>query len=195
MCSQTIKFDENSRIITMGNPILHGNAEEIPKSEFDSLWVQKLVEYLRAAMAPTHASGIAAPQVGVNKRLIIFGYEMLKNYPYEQPVPFTVLINPEYHGIDAEDEIEVWEHCLSIPNMRGKTTRFNKIKYSGYQQDGTFIEREACGIHSILVQHEIDHLNGILFNTKVREAKNFGFIDEFERANVPLAIRYIKNGQ
>jgi hypothetical protein len=77
--------------------------------------------------------------------------------------------------------------------MRGKTIRYNRIKYSGYQQDGTFIEREATGVHSILVQHEIDHLDGILFNQKILDNSYFGFIEEFERANIPLGMRSLRN--
>jgi peptide deformylase len=180
-------------IIKMGNPILHSKAQEIAVEEFGSKEIQDLVEDLKMAMTPTHASGIAAPQIGVNKRLIIFGYDKLKNYPEEPPVPFTVLINPKYTIIDSDDKVEVWEHCLSIPKMRGKTIRYNRIKYSGYQQDGAFIEREAAGIHSILVQHEIDHLDGILFNQKILDNSCFGFIEEFERANILLGMKPFRN--
>lgn len=183
--------DSKQRIITMGNPILHDVAKEIPPNEFNSSEIQKLVDSLRIVMAPTHASGIAVPQIGVSKRLVIFGYDKLKNYPDEPAVPFTILINPKYTPIDTEDKIEVWEHCLSIPGMRGKTIRYNKIVYSGYQQDGSLLTREASGIHSILVQHEIDHLDGILFHTKVQESKCFGFIQEFELCGIPLGIKCV----
>ena len=185
-------LDTEQRIITMGNPVLHDVAKEIPPHEFNSAETQKLVDDLKRAMAPTHASGIAAPQIGVNKRLIIFGYGKLKNYPSEPPVPFTVLINPKYSAPDPEDKVEVWEHCLSVPGMRGKTVRYNRIVYSGYQQDGSLVTREATGIHSVLVQHEIDHLDGVLFNTKVKESKYFGFIREFECCGVPLSMKRLE---
>ncbi len=130
-----------------------------------------MVDNLISALAATPGIGIAAPQIGVSKRVIIFGYESLKNYPKEPPVPFTALLNPEYSVIDTEDKIEVWEHCLSIPTMRGKTVRYNNIRYSGYQQDGTLITRNATGIHAVLIQHEIDHLEGRLFFERLSPAK------------------------
>jgi peptide deformylase len=175
-------------ILTMGNPLLYKRAETVPMDQLGSIDTMRVIQDMEDTVKTTLGSGIAAPQIGVSKRIIVFGYDKVKNYPQVEPVPHTILINPEFVAIEPEDKLLIWEHCLSIPKMRGKTLRFNKIRYWGYTPDGDKIERLATGVHAILVQHEIDHLNGVLFNQRVVESNYFGFIKEFEAANIPLEM-------
>jgi peptide deformylase len=128
-------------------------------------------------MIEKNGVGIAAPQIGVYVRVIMFGFEHNDRYPDKDAVPFTILINPSYEPLSDEKE-EEWEGCLSIPGLRGLVSRFKKIKYSGYDPQGHFIEREAEGFHARVVQHECDHINGFLYPQRMNNMKHFGFEEE-----------------
>jgi peptide deformylase len=123
--------------------------------------------------------GIAAPQIGVNKRMVIFGFESSARYPNEKPVPFTVLINPVIEYL-SDETADGWEGCLSVPGLRGLVPRFRHIRYSGFDLEGNAFTREADGFHARIVQHECDHLDGILFPQRIKDMRFFGFEDELK---------------
>lgn len=164
-------------LIRMGNPLLYERAEEVT-NELSHDHLQNIVNDMLDTMNAANGVGIAAPQIGINKRIIIFGFEKSKRYPHAEPVPITVLINPEIE-ILTDERVFDWEGCLSVPGLRGVVPRYTKIKYSGYdfvnKQDLT---REVSGFHAIVVQHEMDHINGVLFPHRVDDMKQFGFEGE-----------------
>lgn len=123
--------------------------------------------------------GIAAPQIGCNKRVIMFGFEKSQRYPKEKPVPFTILINPVLK-ILSTDMNDGWEGCLSVPGLRGLVSRYNKIAYCGFDPQGKRIEGIAQGFHARIIQHECDHLDGILFPQRLQDLRFFGFEDELQ---------------
>ncbi len=125
-------------------------------------------------MAAMSGAGLAAPQIGVAKRVAIFGFEANPRYPDAKPVPKTVLINPSIEPIGDETE-EGWEGCLSVPGLRGLVTRHAAIRYSGYDQFGQQIDRTVSGFHARVVQHECDHLDGILFPMRLPDIRLMGF--------------------
>jgi peptide deformylase len=121
----------------------------------------------------TSCAGIAAPQIGVPLRVVIFGLTHNPRYPDSEPVPHTVLINPkiELLGDDTEDG---WEGCLSVPGMRGLVPRFTKLRYTGFDENANGIDRTVTGFHARVVQHEVDHLNGVLYPMRIRDLRQFG---------------------
>ena len=162
-------------VLKMGNPILKQVAD--PVEHFDDKQLLDIIQEMIETMEAKGGVGIAAPQIGYSLRLIIFGFEHNIRYPYEQPVPFTILLNPSYEPI-GEEKAEAWEGCLSIPGLRAAVSRFFHIKYRGYGLDGSLIEREAQGFHARIIQHEIDHLDGILYPSRLKDMAEFGFEDE-----------------
>lgn len=161
-------------VIKMGHPILAERAKEVENfatSELDSLIVD-----MKDTMAARDGAGLAAPQIAVGLRVVIFGVTENPRYPDVEIVPETTLINPEVSIIGSERE-SAWEGCLSIPNMRGLVPRYTSIKYRGYDTQGNLIEREAHGFHARVVQHEVDHLDGVLYPQRIENIKDFGFID------------------
>jgi peptide deformylase len=119
---------------------------------------------------------LAAPQIGVSQRVVIFGFERNERYPDAPPVPKTVLINPTLTPLDAEEELG-WEGCLSVPGMRGMVPRHLRLRYQGYDPSGVAIDRTVDGFHARVVQHEVDHLDGILYPMRMRDLSKFGFQD------------------
>ena len=162
------------RVLKMGDPVLFRVAE--PVQEFDSPALQALITDMFDTMAALSGAGLAAPQIGVSRRVVIFGVEANPRYPDAEPVPTTVLINPvlEFLSQDAEDG---WEGCLSVPGMRGLVSRCTHLRYSGFDQHGTPIAREAHGFHARVVQHECDHLDGILYPMRLKDIRLFGYED------------------
>jgi len=162
------------RVLKMGDPVLFRVAE--PVQEFDSPALQALITDMFDTMAALSGAGLAAPQIGVSRRVVIFGVEANPRYPDAEPVPTTVLINPvlEFLTQDAEDG---WEGCLSVPGMRGLVSRCTHLRYSGFDQHGTPIAREAHGFHARVVQHECDHLDGILYPMRLKDMRLFGYED------------------
>jgi peptide deformylase len=127
-------------------------------------------------MEALNGAGLAAPQIGVPLRVVIFGVKRNPRYPDAEEVPYTVLINPEIQPLGEEME-EGWEGCLSVPGMRGLVPRYRRIRYKGYDQYGSPIERDVAQFHARVVQHECDHLDGILYPMRIHDLRNFGFTE------------------
>lgn len=167
-------------ILKMGNPLLLREAETV--SDIGSDEHQRLIADMFETMAAANGAGLAAPQIGISKRIVIFGVNANPRYPDAETVPTTVLINPEIEILT--DELEAgWEGCLSIPGMRGLVPRPNHIRYRGLDEHEKPIEREARGFHARVVQHECDHLDGILYPFRIRDIRMFGFNDELFNAD------------
>jgi peptide deformylase len=161
--------------LKMGNPHLLLQAN--PITEFGTPTLKQLVQDMFDTMKEKGGVGIAAPQIGYSQRVILFGFEKSLRYPNEKPVPLTLLINPVFNVL-SEEMVEGWEGCLSVPGLRGLVPRYNKIHYSGFDLEGNAISREAEGFHARIIQHECDHLDGILFPRRIRDLRYFGFEDE-----------------
>lgn len=145
-----------------------------PVTAFDTLDLHELVTDLFETMQVANGAGLAAPQIGVDLAMVVFGFTHTRRYPDADAVPPTVLINPQITPLgDAEDE--AWEGCLSVPGLRGMVPRFSRIRYEGFDARGQRIEREASGFHARLVQHECDHLIGKLYPMRVRDFRQFGY--------------------
>ena len=157
-----------------------------PVDSFDTPELNALLNDMWDTMAAEQGAGLAAPQIGINQRVVIFGCESNKRYQDAPPIPQTILINPEITPLTEEIE-EGWEGCLSVPGMRGLVPRFRRIRYCGYDQLGNSIDRRVEGFHARVVQHECDHLDGILYPQRIRNMQYFGFCKELE-ANQTLAV-------
>lgn len=162
-------------VIKMGNQQLATSS--LPVLDFSTPYLDNLINDMKDTMKEKDGVGIAAPQIGCNLRVVIFGFDHNERYPNEQPIPFTVLVNPVIK-ILSEEMIDGWEGCLSIPGLRGCVPRYNKIQYSGYDQNGNAISQIAEGFYSRVVQHECDHINGMLFPQRLKDLRLFGFEDE-----------------
>ena len=147
--------------------------------KFDTPELDALISDMWDTMAAEDGAGLAAPQIGVNLRVVIFGYENNPRYPDAPSVPQTILINPIIEATTDQMD-EAWEGCLSVPGMRGLVPRFTDIRYSGYDQKGNPIERVASDFHARVVQHECDHLDGILYPMRIEDMGYFGFREELE---------------
>jgi peptide deformylase len=145
-----------------------------PVREFDTPELHALVADMFDTMAAANGAGLAAPQIGVDLQLVIFGFEHNARYPDAPPVPRTVLVNPTVTPLGAAEE-EDWEGCLSVPGLRGVVPRFARVRYAGFDPQGRPIEREAEGFHARVVQHECDHLIGRLYPTRMRDLSRLGF--------------------
>jgi peptide deformylase len=138
--------------------------------------IAALLEDMRDTMRAQNGAGLAAPQIGVGLRVVIFGVERNKRYPDAEPVPYTEIVNPVVTALSDELE-DGWEGCLSVPGLRGVVPRFRRLRYRGLAPSGEVIEREVEGFHARVVQHECDHLDGILYPMRVRDFTRFGFTD------------------
>ena len=171
------------QVLRMGDAHLLRHAEEV--RTFDTPELQALLADMRDTMQALSGVGLAAPQIGVNQRVVIFGVQHNPRYPDAEPVPQTVLLNPVITPVGSETE-EDWEGCLSIPGMRGLVPRFKTIRYQGSDEHGALIDRTVSGFHARVVQHECDHLDGILYPMRMRDLKRFGFSDVlFPDGSVP----------
>jgi peptide deformylase len=159
-------------ILKMGDPRLLRVAQ--PVLNFNTLELNQLVVDMLETMREANGAGLAAPQIGVDLQLVIFGFERNERYPEAPPVPLTVLANPVIEPLSDEME-EGWEGCLSVPGLRGLVPRFQRIRYRGTDAQGRFIEREADGFHARVVQHECDHLIGRLYPTRMTDLTKLGF--------------------
>lgn len=159
-------------ILKMGDPRLLRIAQ--PVREFDTPELQALIGDLFETMAAADGAGLAAPQIGVDLQLVIFGFDHNARYPDAPAVPRTVLINPTITPLSDEEE-DGWEGCLSVPGLRGVVPRLARIRYTGFDPQGRPIEREAEGFHARVVQHECDHLIGRLYPTRMRDLTRLGF--------------------
>ena len=161
-------------VLKMGHPLLRQVAE--PVTVFDAAQMSELLTDMEDTMRALHGAGIAAPQIGVSLRVVIFEMQENPRYPHVAPIPFTVLINPRLEPLGPEME-EGWEGCLSVPGLRGVVPRYRRLHYSGLDAQGQFFERTVEGFHARVVQHEVDHLDGILFPQRVEDMTRFGFED------------------
>ena len=159
----------------MGHPVLRERAK--PVEQFGTPELRALLEDMKETMAAKNGAGLAAPQIGVGQRVVIFGVEANPRYPDAEPVPFTVLVNPKLVMLTREVE-EDWEGCLSVPGMRGVVPRYTKLRYTGFDVEGNPIDRVAEGFHARVVQHECDHLDGILYPQRMTDLSRFGFNEE-----------------
>lgn len=161
-------------ILKMGDPRLLRKSE--PVTEFGTPELETLIEDMFDTMHAADGAGLAAPQIGVPLRVVIFGFETNARYPDVIAIPRTVLINPEIRPVGDEVE-EYWEGCLSLPALRGVVPRWTKVHYEGFDQKGNRISREATGFHARVVQHECDHLDGILYPMRMPDISKLGYID------------------
>jgi peptide deformylase len=163
------------QVLRMGDPRLLRVAK--PVERLDTPELHALVADLFDTMADRNGAGLAAPQVGVDLRVVIFGFESSPRYPDAAPIPPTVLVNPVIEPLSDVVE-EGWEGCLSVPGMRGWVPRHVRIRYRGFDASGAPIDRIATDFHARVVQHECDHLDGILYPRRIRDLTRFGFIEE-----------------
>ena len=148
-----------------------------PVEKFDTPELDALIADMTDTMKALNGAGLAAPQIGVLLQVAIFGVDHNPRYPEAELVPHTVLINPVLTALDDEVE-EGWEGCLSVPGMRGLVPRYQRLRYQGCDQHGNPIDRTVSGFHARVVQHECDHLAGILYPMRIRDLRNFGFSEE-----------------
>ena len=161
-------------VLKMGDPRLLAVAE--PVHEFGTPALENLLADMRDTMQDLNGAGLAAPQIGVGLRVVIFGMDYNPRYPEAAPVPYTVLINPQLTPLGDEIE-DGWEGCLSVPGMRGVVPRFRNLRYTGVDAHGQPIDRSVNDFHARVVQHEVDHLDGILYPRRIRDLTQFGFIE------------------
>ena len=165
------------QVLHMGDPRLLAIAE--PVTAFDTPELHALVQDLMDTMQAEDGAGLAAPQVGVGLRVVVFGFDSNSRYPDADAVPETVLVNPVIEPLSDEKDDD-WEGCLSVPGLRGVVPRYSHIRYSGFDHQGNAIEREARGFHARVVQHECDHLDGILYPQRMTDLRLFGFNETLE---------------
>ena len=169
-------------VLRMGEPLLRAVAA--PVTRFDTA-LAALVTDMDDTMRELHGAGIAAPQIGVSLRVVIFELRENPRYPHLTPIPYTVLVNPVVTPLGSEQD-EGWEGCLSVPGMRGLVPRFHRVRYQGFDVQGALIDRTVGGFHARVVQHEVDHLDGILFPQRVRDLRQFGFEDALAGQMTPM---------
>ena len=161
-------------VLRMGDPRLLERSREVQRYGTPAL--DALLEDMRDTMRAQNGAGLAAPQIGVPLRVVIFGVEQNPRYPDAEPVPYSEIVNPVVVPLGDEME-DGWEGCLSVPGLRGVVPRYTRIGYTGFDPRGRPIRREASGFHARVVQHECDHLDGILYPMRVRDFSQFGYTD------------------
>jgi peptide deformylase len=162
-------------VLRMGDPRLIERSA--PVTAFDTPELHALIQDMDDTMRAKNGAGIAAPQIGVQLQVVIFGVGLNPRYPDAEQVPYTVLINPLLEPVGQEME-DGWEGCLSVPGMRGIVPRHTQLRYTGFDQYGSPIDRTVSGFHARVVQHETDHLQGILYPMRISDLRNFGFNEE-----------------
>jgi peptide deformylase len=168
-------------VLRIGDPRLREVAR--PVETYGTAELRALIEDLRDTMAARDGAGLAAPQIGVPLRVVIFCVTANPRYPEAPPIPETVLINPRITPLSPERS-SAWEGCLSVPGMRGLVPRWEQIRYQGVDSEGNQIDRSVDGFHARVVQHECDHLDGVLYTDRIEERTAFGFTKELEAAGV-----------
>jgi len=166
-------------ILRIGEPSLLQRSVDV--ANFNTQWLDRLVQDLWDSMAAHQGAGLAAPQIGENFRVLVFGFESNPRYPDAPEIPPTVLINPKIE-ILGETKDEQWEGCLSVPDMRAMVPRYRNIRYHGYNQQGEAFSRDASDFHARVVQHECDHLDGVLYPQRIRDMTTLGYREELERS-------------
>lgn len=162
-------------ILRMGDPRLR--QASAPVQVFDTPELQQLLQDMRDTMLAARGAGLAAPQIGVHQQVVIFGTgQIIPRYPQEAPIPPTVLINPQIEPL-GDDRVDGWEGCLSVPGLRGVVPRWARIRYTGFNERGQRIDRTVSGFHARVVQHETDHLLGVLYPQRMQDFTQFGYTD------------------
>jgi peptide deformylase len=161
-------------ILRMGDPRLLQRS--LPVDRYNTPELRALLSDMRETMIAAHGAGLAAPQIGVLLRVVIFGFEHNDRYPDAEPVPYTEIVNPVLTPIGPELE-EDWEGCLSVPGLRGRVPRHARLRYTGFDPQGRRIDREVTGFHARVVQHECDHLDGILYPFRMRDLRQLGYTE------------------
>jgi peptide deformylase len=162
-------------VIRMGDPLLSRVAR--PVDDIHDIRIEALINDMLDTMHAENGAGLAAPQIGVNLRVVVFGFDHNLRYADAPPVPRSILINPEIRPLSEEME-DGWEGCLSVPGLRGVVPRYRRIEYRGLNPNGETVAVEAEGFHARVVQHECDHLDGILYPQRMSDFSRFGFVDE-----------------
>lgn len=168
-------------ILRLGHPLLRQTAA--PVTRFDTPELHTLVEDMLDTMRANDGAGLAAIQIGELTRVVVFEVQHNARYPGVEPVPLTVLVNPEIEFLDEERE-EGWEGCLSVPGLRGLVPRYKRLRYRGYDAQGTPIDRTVADFHARVVQHECDHLDGILYPQRIADMTSFGFHEELAASGI-----------
>lgn len=161
-------------VLKMGEPLLLQVARAV--EQFDTPELHALIQDMQDTMIALDGAGLAAPQIGVSLRVVIFGFKKNQRYPDADEVPFTILINPQLTPL-SDEMAEDWEGCLSVPGLRGKVPRYTCLRYQGHDPWGNTIDREVSGFHARVVQHECDHLQGILYPMRIKDFRTFGFTE------------------
>ncbi|NOT67587.1 MAG: peptide deformylase [Methylophilaceae bacterium] len=161
-------------VLRMGDALLLQQAA--PVTQFNTPELHALIQDMQDTMRHMSGVGIAAPQIGVSLQVVIFGFEQSTRYPDADAVPYTVLINPQLTPVGDAVE-DGWEGCLSVPGLRGVVPRYQRLHYTGHDQFGNAIDRLVSGFHARVVQHECDHLQGILYPMRIEDMSRFGYID------------------
>ena len=170
-------------VLKMGDRRLLQKAQ--PVKDFKSPELAELLIDMHDTMRALQGAGLAAPQIGVGLQVVIFGVEANSRYPDAERVPYTVLINPVLSAL-SDRMAEDWEGCLSVPGMRGRVPRHQALRYRGFDQHGAPIDRNVSDFHARVVQHEVDHLSGVLYPMRIRDLRYFGFTDTlFPGQNLP----------
>jgi peptide deformylase len=166
-------------VIRMGDPILNRVAQ--PVEDINDVRIAALINDMLDTMRAEDGAGLAAPQIGISLRVVVFGFDHNPRYAEVPAVPRSILINPEIRPLSAEME-DGWEGCLSVPGMRGVVPRYRHIEYRGFNAEGEAVVVEAEDFHARVVQHECDHLDGILYPQRMSDFSRFGFMDELAAA-------------
>ena len=169
------------KVLRMGHPLLSQRAAAV--ENFNTPELDSLIEDMLDTMQAEDGAGLAAPQIGISRRIVVFGFDQNPRYKDAPSVPRTVLINPVIRPLGDVIE-EGWEGCLSVPGMRGLVPRYSQIEYTGFDAMGEPLQVRADGFHARVVQHECDHLDGILYPQRVRDFTRFGFINELVEAGL-----------
>jgi peptide deformylase len=167
-------------VLRMGNPMLSQVA--LPVEDVHDARITSLINDMFDTMRAEEGAGLAAPQIGISLRVVVFGFEHNSRYADAPPVPRSILINPEIRPLSTEME-DGWEGCLSVPGLRGIVPRYRHIEYRGFNAEGKTVLVEAEGFHARVVQHECDHLDGILYPQRMTDFSRFGFVDELAAAD------------
>lgn len=165
----------NRTILRMGDSLLYRTSQSVEK--FDTKALHRLIQDMQETMDTNNGIGLAAPQIGVNLRLLTFGLDDYTHTNRSDEIPKTVLINPVITPVSNEKN-EDWEACISLPGMTGLVSRYTHVHYKGFDQIGNVIDRKVSYYHARVVQHEVDHLDGILYLMRIKDMRNFGFVEE-----------------
>jgi peptide deformylase len=168
------------KVARLGHPVLRRVAEPVSPEAIRSPDIQRLIDDMLETMDDQDGAGLAAPQVHVSRRVVIYGVEANPRYPDAEPVPLTVLVNPRLTPIGDEQE-EDWEGCLSVPDLRGMVPRWTAVRVEGFDRGGQRVHFTATAFHARVVQHECDHLDGRVYLDRMRSMETLSFMPEFQR--------------